>query len=48
MTLCKSAGAQGDPEQLINVLNQAQQQLELSLSSLTKIKMDLFFYLGQG
>merc|ERR1719357_2256803 len=51
MTLRKSAGAHGDPEQLINALNQAQdnqQQLEHSLSSETKIKMDLFSALGEA
>jgi len=51
MTLRKSAGAHGDPEQLMNALNQAQdnqQQLEHSLSSETKIKMDLFSALGEA
>jgi len=51
MTLRKSAGAHGDPEQLINALNVAQdnqQQLEHSLSSETKIKMDLFSALGEA
>merc|ERR1712050_736602 len=51
MTLRKSAGAHGDPEQLINALNQAQdnqQQFEHSLSSETKIKMDLFSALGEA
>ena len=51
MTLRKSAGAHGDPEQLMVALNVAQdnqQQLEHSLSSETKIKMDLFSALGEA
>jgi len=51
MNLRKSAGLHGDPEKLIAALSVAQdnqQQLEHSLSSETKIKMDLFSALGEA
>jgi len=51
MNLRKTAGLHGDPEKLVAALSVAQdnqQQLEHSLSSETKIKMDLFSALGEA
>ena len=47
----KSAGAHGDPEKLAVALNAAQEakaQLEHTLSSETKVKMDLFSAFGEA
>lgn len=49
--LRKNAGTHGDPEKLAKALNSAQEakaQLEHTLSSETKVKMDLFSALGEA
>jgi len=50
-SLRKTAGAHGDPEKLVAALTVAQEakaQLEHTLSSETKVKMDLFSALGEA